>query len=228
MILCVEDDDAIRELEVYALRGAGFEAQGCADAAAFWDALTRGMPELVILDVMLPDEDGITLLRRLRLRADTRALPVLMASAKGAEYDKVLGLDTGADDYIAKPFGMTELAARVRALLRRATCAPQAAQDLCVGGIVLSPAHRRVLAAGAEVSLTRKEFDLLAMLMRRPGVVCARDQLLLAVWGYDFDGETRTLDVHMRTLRQKLGSAGAQLETVRGVGYRIAAAPEQE
>lgn len=224
MIFCVEDDEAIRELEVYALQSAGLEAQGCADADAFWSALSQKKPQLVILDVMLPDEDGIALLRRLRLRPDTRSLPVLMASAKGTEYDKVLGLDTGADDYIAKPFGMTELIARVRALLRRTAETPQAAQELCTGDIVLSPAHRRVEVKGAEVLLTRKEFDLLAALMRRPGEVFAREQLLLTVWGYDFDGETRTLDVHIRTLRQKLGAAGAQLETVRGIGYRIVAA----
>lgn len=231
MIFCVEDDDSIRGLEIYALQSAGLTACGFAEAGALWRALESGMPELIILDIMLPDEDGLSILRKLRSRPDTRTVPVMMASAKGAEYDKVLGLDSGADDYIAKPFGMMELVSRVKALLRRAGVPKSEAPDagvLTVGAISLHIAQHKVLADGQEVTLTRKEFAILELLMQRPEQVLSRDALLTQVWGYGFDGETRTVDVHMRTLRAKLGNAGAQLETVRGVGYRISTQPEQE
>lgn len=221
MIYCVEDDAAIRELEVYALTAAGFEARGFVDGDSFWHALDEQLPALVILDVMLPDTDGLTLLKRLRAGARTAQLPVMMASAKGTEYDKVLGLDSGADDYIAKPFGMTELVSRVRALLRRSGEAQPKNETLRLGALVIDDGAHRVTVSGEEISLTNKEYQTLYTLMRHPGQVFTRDKLLNAVWGYDFDGETRTVDVHMRSLRQKLGEAGALVETVRGVGYRI-------
>lgn len=221
MIYCVEDDAAIRELEVYALTAAGFEARGFVDGDSFWHALDEQLPALVILDVMLPDTDGLTLLKRLRAGARTAQLPVMMASAKGTEYDKVLGLDSGADDYIAKPFGMTELVSRVRALLRRSGEAPPKSEMLRLGNLIIDDGAHRVTVSGEEILLTNKEYQTLYTLMRHAGQVFTRDKLLNAVWGYDFDGETRTVDVHMRSLRQKLGAAGAMVETVRGVGYRI-------
>lgn len=221
MIYCVEDDAAIRELEVYALTAAGFEARGFVDGDSFLHALDEQMPALVILDVMLPDTDGLTLLKRLRAGARTAQLPVMMASAKGTEYDKVLGLDSGADDYIAKPFGMTELVSRVRALLRRSGEAQPKSETLRLGSLIIDDGAHRVTVSGEEILLTNKEYQTLYTLMRHPGQVFTRDKLLNAVWGYDFDGETRTVDVHMRSLRQKLGTAGALVETVRGVGYRI-------
>lgn len=221
MIYCVEDDAAIRELEVYALTAAGFEARGFVDGDSFLHALDEQLPALVILDVMLPDTDGLTLLKRLRAGARTAQLPVMMASAKGTEYDKVLGLDSGADDYIAKPFGMTELVSRVRALLRRSGEAQPKSETLRLGNLVIDDGAHRVTVSGEEILLTNKEYQTLYTLMRHPGQVFTRDKLLNAVWGYDFDGETRTVDVHMRSLRQKLGTAGALVETVRGVGYRI-------
>lgn len=221
MIYCVEDDAAIRELEVYALTAAGFEARGFVDGDSFWHALDEQLPALVILDVMLPDTDGLTLLKRLRAGARTAQLPVMMASAKGTEYDKVLGLDSGADDYIAKPFGMTELVSRVRALLRRSGEAPPKSETLRLGNLIIDDGAHRVTVSGEEILLTSKEYQTLYTLMRHAGQVFTRDKLLNAVWGYDFDGETRTVDVHMRSLRQKLGAAGAMVETVRGVGYRI-------
>lgn len=221
MIYCVEDDAAIRELEVYALTAAGFEARGFVDGDSFWHALDEQLPALVILDVMLPDTDGLTLLKRLRAGARTAQLPVMMASAKGTEYDKVLGLDSGADDYIAKPFGMTELVSRVRALLRRSGEAQPKSEMLRLGNLIIDDGAHRVTVSGEEILLTNKEYQTLYTLMRHAGQVFTRDKLLNAVWGYDFDGETRTVDVHMRSLRQKLGAAGAMVETVRGVGYRI-------
>lgn len=221
MIYCVEDDAAIRELEVYALTAAGFEARGFVDGDSFWHTLDEQLPALVILDVMLPDTDGLTLLKRLRAGARTAQLPVMMASAKGTEYDKVLGLDSGADDYIAKPFGMTELVSRVRALLRRSGEAQPKSEMLRLGNLIIDDGAHRVTVSGEEILLTNKEYQTLYTLMRHAGQVFTRDKLLNAVWGYDFDGETRTVDVHMRSLRQKLGAAGAMVETVRGVGYRI-------
>ncbi|MCI6640248.1 MAG: response regulator transcription factor [Pygmaiobacter massiliensis] len=218
MIFCVEDDNAIRELEVYTLKTAGYEAQGFSDGASFFEALASQTPQLVLLDVMLPGEDGIEILRKLRAETATCSLPVILATAKGTEYDKVNGLDQGADDYIVKPFGMMELISRVRALLRRA--APP--QDvLRSGDLVIDTGRHQIFADGREVTLTRKEFELLRLLASHPGRVFTRDALLSEVWGYDFDGETRTIDVHLRTLRQKLGATGARVETVRGVGYRL-------
>lgn len=225
MIFCVEDDNAIRELVVYTLQSAGFAACGFASGAEMHTALQKQLPQLIILDIMLPGEDGLTLLSQLRKTPATQNVPVMMATAKGSEYDKVKGLDSGADDYLVKPFGMMELISRVKALLRRSAAAESSL--LTVGSISLDSTRHKVFVLGEEVVLTRKEFDLLQMLMNAPERVFTRDSVLSTVWGYDFDGETRTVDVHMRTLRQKLGAAGTQLETVRGVGYRINVKPRE-
>ena len=222
MIYCVEDDAAIRDIEVYALRSTGFEAEGCESGAALFAALKKAPAELIILDVMLPGEDGLEILKKLRLGAATRNLPVIMATARGEEYDKITGLDSGADDYLVKPFGMMEMISRVRAVLRRAR--PERSRSaLSLGGVTIDPESRRVTANGQEAALTLKEFELLYTLMSSPGVVFTRDRLLSEIWGTDYDGETRTVDVHIRTLRQKLGDAGAAIGTVRGVGYRMEA-----
>lgn len=220
MIYCVEDDTAIRELMVYTLKASGFEARGFADAKDFWDAVDSEVPNLVLLDIMLPGEDGITVLEKLRNRADTRAVPVIMASAKSTEYDKVSGLDRGADDYLAKPFGMMEMVSRVRAVLRR-SAAPQDDKTLRSGNIELNIGEHRVIANGIDVQLTLKEFELLRLFMENPGHVFSRESLLSRIWGEDFIGESRTVDVHIGTLRAKLGEAGDSIETVRGVGYRM-------
>lgn len=220
MIYCVEDDTAIRELMVYTLKASGFEARGFADAKDFWDAVDSEVPGLVLLDIMLPGENGITVLEKLRNRADTRAVPVIMASAKGTEYDKVTGLDRGADDYLAKPFGMMEMVSRVRAVLRR-SAAPQDDKTLRSGNIELNIGEHRVIANGIDVQLTLKEFELLRLFMENPGHVFSRESLLSRIWGEDFIGESRTVDVHIGTLRAKLGEAGDSIETVRGVGYRM-------
>lgn len=222
MIYCVEDDAAIRDIEVYALRSTGFEAEGCESGAELFAALKKAPAELVILDVMLPGEDGLEILKKLRLGAATRNLPVIMATARGEEYDKITGLDSGADDYLVKPFGMMEMISRVRAVLRRAR--PERSRSaLSLGGVTIDPESRRVTANGQEAALTLKEFELLYTLMSSPGVVFTRDRLLSEIWGTDYDGETRTVDVHVRTLRQKLGEAGSVICTVRGVGYRTEA-----
>ena len=222
MIYCVEDDAAIRDIEVYALRSTGFEAEGLETGAELFAALNKRLPELIILDVMLPGEDGLEILRRLRLSAVTRNVPVIMATARGAEYDKITGLDSGADDYLVKPFGMMEMVSRVRAVLRR-TSPTRTEEPLAIGDIRLDPGTHTVTVAGRAVALTLKEFELLRSLMEKPGTVFTRDRLLSEVWGTDYDGETRTVDVHIRTLRQKLGEAGGMIGTVRGVGYRLEA-----
>ncbi len=220
MIYLVEDDDSIRELVIYTLQTTGLQAKGFARAEEFWEALREDPPSMVLLDIMLPDEDGLEILRKLRDNSRTSRLPVIMLTAKSTEYDKVVGLDNGADDYIAKPFGMMELVARVRALLRRSQ--PETKTGICrLGPIVLDPDKHLVKVSGQVVTLTCKEFDLLMYLMENEGIVLTRDQLLSRVWGYDFDGETRTVDVHIRTLRQKLGAASGYIETVRGVGYKM-------
>ena len=221
MIYCVEDDSSIRELVLYALQNSGFEAKGFADASELYPELLHNPPELVLLDIMLPGEDGIAILKKMKQNAQTRKVPVIMLTAKGSEYDRVLGLDLGADDYITKPFGVIEMISRVKAVLRR--CAPEGAvsRTLTLGEITLDPERRRVGAAGREVALTFKEFSLLQFLMENSGRVLTRDRILETVWGYDFEGETRTVDMHIKTLRQKLGEAGALIETVRGVGYRM-------
>lgn len=222
MIYLVEDDDSIRELVLYTLHTTGFEAEGFRNAADFWQALEKELPQLVLLDIMLPDEDGLHILKRLRAGAETTDLPVMMLTAKSSEYDRVVGLDSGADDYMPKPFGMMELVSRVRALLRRA--AKPAAEDklFTAGSLAVDVKRRAVTVDGEPVILTYKEFELLCYLLENRGVVLSRDQILTKIWDYNYSGETRTVDVHIRTLRQKLGDAGALIETVRGVGYRLA------
>ena len=217
MIFCVEDDESARELMLYTLNAAGFEADGFADAASFWSAMKDSMPELVILDIMLPDEDGISILKK--LRAMSFDIPVIMETAKGTEYDKVIGLDLGADDYLVKPFGMTELVSRVRAVLRRA--GKSRPDVLRAGRIVLDQSSHTVSLGDEQVELTLKEYDLLRLLMSNPGKAFSRDMLLEAVWDTEYGGETRTVDVHIGTLRTKLGSEGDRIKTVRGVGYRL-------
>ena len=199
MIFCVEDDDNIRELVIYTLETTGLEARGFADGTVFMEALAFDTPELVLLDIMLPGEDGLEILKKLKSSSKTKDIPVIMVTAKGSEYDKVVGLDSGADDYVTKPFGMMELISRIS----------------------LDTKKHEVKVDGENVVLTLKEFELLEKLMRNQGIVLTRDQLLTEIWGYDFDGETRTVDVHIRTLRQKLGEQGSLVKTVRGVGYRI-------
>ena len=222
MIWCVEDDASIRDIEVYALRSTGFEAEGYEDGTSFWEALRREQPELVVLDVMLPGVDGIELLRRMRADSALRAIPVVMATARGAEYDRIRGLDLGADYYLVKPFGVMELVSCVRAVLRRCGSHASAGQ-LRADGLVLDETEHTVTVDGVRAALTYKEFELLRLFLSHPGTAFSRDQLMADVWGTDYCGETRTVDMHIRTLRQKLGPYGARIETVRGVGYRMEA-----
>ena len=222
MIFCVEDDESIQSLELYALRSAGFEARGFADGEAFFLALRAERPELVILDVMLPGESGVELLRRLKASGSTCDIPVIMATAKGAEYDTIQSLDLGADDYLVKPFGMMEMVSRVKAVLRR--CRPgQNREVLAAGGLVLDLAEHTVMADNRRVALTFKEFELLRLFLSSPGVAFTREKLLSSIWGTEYTGETRTVDMHIRTLRQKLGNYGSMIVTVRNVGYRLEA-----
>lgn len=222
MIFCVEDDSNIRELVVYTLQSTGMKACGFEDGKSFLEALALETPELILLDIMLPGEDGMELLGRLKSSVKTREIPVIMVTAKGAEYDKVMGLDAGADDYVTKPFGMMELVSRIKAVLRRTAKEDYKREDkIALGAIVMDLKKHEVLADGEQVTLTLKEYELLKRMMHNPGIVLTRDQLLEDIWGYDFGGETRTVDVHVRTLRQKLGVCKEQIETVRGVGYRM-------
>lgn len=221
MIYYVEDEKNIRELVEYALLANGFEIRCFADGVSFWQGLREEKnPELILLDIMLPGENGMEILHRLKENAATKHIPVIMVTAKGSEYDKVLGLDSGADDYIAKPFGMMELVSRIKAVLRR-TQKEEVDTDLSYQDIRICNASHKVFVGDEEVELTKKEYNLLSYLIRNQGVVLTRDQLLNSIWGYDFDGETRTVDVHVRSLRQKLGNAGDCVTTVRGIGYRI-------
>ena len=222
MIFCVEDDSNIRELVVYTLESTGLNARGFEDGKTFFEALALETPELVLLDIMLPGEDGMELLRKLKSSSKTKDIPVIMVTAKGAEYDKVKGLDSGADDYVTKPFGMMELVSRIKAVLRRSQKQETRSEEIMeTGKIKIYTRKHEVESDGEVVNLTLKEYELLKILMRNENIVLTRDQLLEDIWGYDFDGETRTVDVHVRTLRQKLGNAGEQIETVRGVGYRM-------
>ena len=222
MIWCVEDDASIRDIEVYALQSTGFKARGFEDGTSFWEALRTERPELVVLDVMLPGIDGMELLRRMRADSGLSDIPVVMATAKGAEYDKIRGLDLGADYYLVKPFGVMELVSCVKAVLRR--CQPEkAAHPLRSGGLVVDLNAHTVTVDGARVALTYKEFELLRLFLSHPGMAFTRDQLFQEIWGMDYCGETRTVDMHIRTLRQKLGPYGALIETVRNVGYRLEA-----
>lgn len=220
MIYCVEDDDSIRELVVYTLESTGLKACGFPEGSSFMEALASETPELVLLDIMLPGEDGIELLKKLKSSNKTKDIPVIMVTAKGTEYDKVIGLDSGADDYVTKPFGMMELVSRIKAVLRRSGRSSRE-EEMENSGVRLNIKRHEVTVDGKPVALTLKEFELLERLMRNKNIVLTRDQLLGDIWGYDFDGETRTVDVHIRTLRQKLGDKGDLIETVRGVGYRI-------
>lgn len=224
MIYCVEDDNSIRELMLYTLRASGFEAEGFGEGEALFDALSRIQPELILLDIMLPGMDGIEILRQLRRNPATAGIPIIISSAKGTEYDKVLGLDLGADDYLAKPFGMMEMISRIRAVLRR-TGPREQPKILQMGSLRIDPASHTVTVNGERVTLTLKEFDLLKLFLSSPGRVFTRDQLLEQVWGTDYAGETRTVDVHIGTLRTKLGSCGEYIRTVRGVGYRLEEQP---
>ena len=222
MIYLVEDDSNIREFVLYALQGQNMEARGFERPSAFFAALELQTPDLVLLDLMLPEEDGISVLKRIRRTPATRNVPVVILSARDTEYDKVLGLDNGADDYLPKPFGMMELFSRIRAVLRRAD-QNKKPEHYQYGELQMLPARRQVLVSGQEILLTPKEFDILRLLISHPGLVLSRGQIQDQVWGMEYLGETRTVDVHIRTLRQKLGHCGELIETVRGVGYRFSA-----
>ena len=216
----VEDDPSIREIEVYALHSTGLEARGFADGAEFWEALEKELPELVILDVMLPGEDGVAILKRLRADERYRDIPVIMATARSTEFDKVQSLDLGADDYITKPFGMMEMVSRVKAVLRRSQ-PKQTAALLKLDGLTLDENQHTVTIDGQRITLTYKEYELLRLFLSHPGMAFSREQLLQTVWNTDYAVETRTVDMHIRTLRQKLGDYGRYIETIRGVGYRL-------
>ena len=222
-IYLLEDDDSIRKLVIYALGSQGYEAQGFDRPSDFWSAMEGPQPALILLDIMLPEEDGLSILQKLRASAATKRIPVIMLTAKNTEYDRVVGLDSGADDFISKPFGMMELVARVRAVLRRTEQKPET-EDYQVGDLFVIPQRHVVRVAGEEVPLTNKEFELLCLLLEHQGMAMTRDAIMDGVWGQEFSRENRTLDVHVRTLRTKLGAAGHYIETVRGVGYKIGGA----
>ena len=225
MIWCVEDDSSIRDIEVYALTSTGFDAKGFEDGDSFWNALQSEKPDLVVLDVMLPGKDGVTLLRMMKGCEAFQDIPVIMATAKRSEYDKIQSLDLGADDYLVKPFGIMEMVSRVKAVLRR--CKPikdtKQSKSLKMDGLVLNPEEHTVTIDGDRVSLTYKEYELLHLFLSQPGIAFTREQLLVNVWDTEYMGETRTVDMHIRTLRQKLGEYGHMIETVRNVGYRLEA-----
>lgn len=221
MIYLLEDDSSIRELVIYTLKSQGIEAEGFSVPSKFWDAMKKRVPELVLLDIMLPEEDGLQVLKHMRSASAFKKVPVIMLTAKGSEYDKVLGLNSGADDYIPKPFGMMELLARINAVLRRSGNAEEVREYLIGDDLYMCPSAHSVKVNGKQVDLTLKEFELLRILIENKGTVFTRSHLLDKIWGYEFDGESRTVDVHVRTLRQKLGSAGKYIHTVRGIGYKI-------
>lgn len=220
MIWCVDDDRTIRDIEVYTLEQTGFQARGFADGPSMLKALDAEIPDLIILDIMMPEMDGTEVLKNLRSNAKYKDIPVIMATAKGTEMDKIIGLNSGADDYLVKPFGVMEMVARVKAVLRR-TSKDASSQALSVGDIVLREQEHRVIVADKEVVLTHKEFDLLKLFMQNVGMVFSRDKLMSELWGLEYMGESRTVDMHIKTLRQKLGSAGGQIKTVIGVGYKL-------
>ena len=222
MIWCVDDDNTIREIEVYTLTQTGFEAKGFADGLSMLEALKTEQPELIVLDIMMPGMDGIDVLKVIRSKPETQRIPVIMATAKGTEMDKIHGLDTGADDYLVKPFGVMEMVSRIKAVLRR--CEPEeVGYVLKVAEITLNDKEHTVSVNGEKVALTFKEFELLKMFMSNPGAAFSRDKLLSEIWGIDYLGESRTVDMHIKTLRQKLGESGKRIETVIGVGYRMEA-----
>ena len=220
MIYLLEDDDSIRKLVIYGLESQGYEAQGFELPSLFWKAMGKQLPELILLDIMLPEEDGLTILQKLRSASATKKIPVIMLTAKNTEYDRVIGLDNGADDFVSKPFGMMELVARVRAVLRRTEPA-SSITEYQVGPLYVSPERHIVKVNGQDVTLTYKEFEILCLLLENEGVVLTRSVLMDRIWGCEFERENRTLDVHIRTLRAKLGEAGNCIETVRGVGYKL-------
>lgn len=220
MIWCVDDDNTIREIEVYTLAQTGFEARGFADGISMLEALKTEIPELIVLDIMMPGMDGLEVLNRLRSELKYKNIPVIMATAKGTEMDKIGGLNSGADDYLVKPFGVMEMVARVKAVLRR-TAKEKPSDDISVGGITLKEKAHKVIANGEKVELTHKEFEMLKLFVQNPNMVFSRDKLMSEIWGTDYIGETRTVDMHIKTLRQKLGNAGSQIKTVIGVGYRL-------
>ena len=220
MIYLLEDDDSIRKLVIYGLESQGYEAEGFELPSLFWKAMSKQTPELILLDIMLPEEDGLTILQKLRTASATKKIPVIMLTAKNTEYDRVIGLDNGADDFVSKPFGMMELVARVRAVLRR-TEPSTSGTEYQVGSLYVSPERHIVKVNGQEVTLTYKEFEILCLLLENEGVVLTRSVLMDRIWGCEFERENRTLDVHIRTLRAKLGDAGSCIETVRGVGYKL-------
>ena len=219
MIYIVEDDRNIQEIELFALKNSGYAAEGFETARGLWQALERKKPELILLDIMLEDEDGLEILRKLRRSAETRRIPVILVTAKSSEIDRVKGLDAGADDYICKPFGVMEMIARVKALLRRS--GSEQSELLICGDITLDKEKRMVYAHGEPIDLTYKEFELLRLLMKNHGIVISRDVIMERVWESTFEGESRTIDVHVRSLRQKLGERGALIKTIRNVGYMI-------
>ena len=220
MIWCVDDDSTIRDIEVYTLTQTVFEAKGFADGISMLEALKTEKPDLIVLDIMMPGMDGVEVLKEVRSRADTRKIPIIMATAKGTEMDKIQSLDTGADDYLVKPFGVMEMVSRIKAILRR--CAPDEVSDvITVGEITLNDKEHTVSVSGEKVALTFKEFEILKMFMSNPGAVFSREKLLSTVWGVDYLGESRTVDMHIKTLRHKLGESGKCIETVIGVGYRM-------
>ena len=221
-IYYVEDDTSIRELVLYALKTAEFQVMGFENAASFYKRMKEQQPDLILLDIMLPDEDGVSILKKLKSRPDTENIPVIMMTAKSSEYDKVLGLDSGADDYITKPFGVMELISRVKAVIRRSDRSKGSAGEvLKIGELVLDEQKHEVYARGQEVSLTFKEFELLSYLMKNRGLVLYRDKILNTIWNYEYEGESRTVDVHIGSLRQKLGTCGDFIKTIRGIGYKI-------
>ena len=220
MIWCVDDDNTIRDIEVYTLTQTGFEAKGFADGISMLEALKTEKPELIVLDIMLPGKDGVEVLKEIRSNPETRKIPVIMATAKGTEMDKIQGLDTGADDYLVKPFGVMEMVSRVKAVLRRTTKG-EVTNDITVGYITLRDAEHKVVVEDEKIELTHKEFKMLRLFMQNPNTVFSRDKLMSEIWGVDYIGETRTVDVHIKTLRHKLGKAGGQIKTVIGVGYRL-------
>ena len=221
MIWCVDDDATIRDIEVYTLVSTGFQAEGFADGRSMLEALKKNKPELIVLDIMLPGEDGVEILRKLRENPETQKIPVIMATAKGTEMDKIQSLDLGADDYLVKPFGVMEMVSRIKAVLRRCDSGEKEHTLLSVGEITLNQSEHVVAVAGERVALTLKEYEILRLFLENPGMVFSREKLLSKVWGVDYMGETRTVDMHIKTLRQKLGEYGSMIKTVIGVGYRL-------
>ncbi len=221
MIWCVDDDNTIRDIEVYTLVQTGLEARGFADGVSMLEALKTEIPDLIVLDIMMPNMDGIEVLKKMKLEAAYKDIPVIMATAKGTEMDKIGGLNSGADDYLVKPFGVMEMVARVNAVLRRVKKDVNSSNEFTVGNIVLKEKEHIVISNGEKVELTHKEFDILRLFMQNPNIVFSRDKLMNQCWGSDYIGETRTVDMHIKTLRQKLGNAGGQIKTVIGVGYRL-------